>query len=678
MEYKSHSNRHWKIRHDDYGIAWLHLDMADSSANLLSGEVIGELSDILYAFALDMPDAVVIRSDKTSGFIFGADIREFTSLENDKQARAFLERGHALMDKLEALPCPTISMINGSCLGGGLELSLACDYIVASDEPSTRLGLPEIKLGIHPGYGGTERSIRRCGPLAAMDLMLTGRAVSSRAAKKIGLVDEVVPLRQLEHAARWYGLNTPSRKRQSLGKRLLNSRLLRPLIANRMIKQVSLKARPQHYPAPYNLIALWREHYGDSRHMLAQEINSVAGLATSDTARNLVRVFLLSEELKNTGKQIEYKPAHVHVIGGGIMGGDIASWCAIQGYRVTVQDQDPARLASMYKRAHVSFGKKFKRDRRAIMAASDRLIPDLKGIGVGRADIVIEAIFENVEVKRKLYQDIEPRMKADAILATNTSSIRLEDLGSCLQQPGRLVGLHFFNPVALMPLVEVIHGEQTDPTVMKKTLAFGRGIGKLPLPVKSSPGFLVNRILMPYLLEAVTMIGEGIAPEVIDRAATDFGMPMGPVELIDNVGLDICWSAASILSEALGIPIPANLKTLVDSSKLGKKSGEGFYRYKHGKPVKKTPARYDDMRTLQDRLVLRLLHEAMACYREGIVESDHMVDAGVIFGTGFAPFTGGAINYIRSAGTDTLCKRMEELQRRYGDRFQCDAAWAEL
>jgi len=670
--------RHWKLQRDDDGIAWLHLDMADSSANLLSGDVIGELSDLLQALALDLPKAVVICSDKQNGFVFGADIREFTTLENSRQALAFIERGQALMDRVAALPCPTVSMINGACLGGGVELALACDYIVASDAASTKLGLPEIKLGIHPGYGGTERSIRRCGPLAAMDLMLTGRTLPSYTAKKIGLVDEVAPLRQLEHAARWYALNAPVPRRPGLFTRLLNNRLLRPLIANRMRKQVALKARPEHYPAPYRLIRLWQEHYGDSRRMLQQEARSVAELATTDTARNLVRVFLLSEELKSKGKQVEYAAKHVHVIGGGIMGGDIASWCAIQGYRVTVQDQDPARLAAMYRRAHESFGRKFKRDRRAIVAASDRLMPDLDGVGVARADIVIEAIFEDAEVKRKLYQAIEPRMKADAILATNTSSIRLEELAPCLQQPGRLVGLHFFNPVALMPLVEVIRGEQTDPMVMNKTLAFGRGIGKLPLPVKSSPGFLVNRILMPYLLEAVIMIGEGIAPEVIDRAATDFGMPMGPIELADSVGLDICWSVATILSQALNLPLPDNLKKLTDSNRLGKKSGEGFYRYKNGKAQKHAGLKYGDMQTVQDRLVLRLLHEATACLRDGIVESENMVDAGVIFGTGFAPFTGGAINYIRSVGADPLCDRMGEMQQRFGDRFDCDATWAKL
>ena len=389
-------------------------------------------------------------------------------------------------------------------------------------------------------------------------------------------------------------------------------------------------------------------------------------------------MYFLQDQLKSQGKKVKFKPAHVHVIGGGLMGGDIASWCAIQGYSVTVQDQDPSRLAQTVKRAQASFKKKYKRDRRALVAANDRLMPDHKGYGVGRADIIIEAIFEDADVKRSLYRDIEPRMKPDAILATNTSSIKLEDLSSALEKPGRLVGLHFFNPVAQMPLVEIIRGNESDEDVVQKALAFGRSIGKLPLPVKSSPGFLVNRILMPYLLEAVTMVGEGVPPEVVDRAATDFGMPMGPIELADTVGLDICKSVAEILSAALDMPLPDNLNAMTDANKLGRKSGEGFYKYSNGKPQKNKGARYSDPQKVQDRLVMRLLNEATACLREEIVDSDDLVDAGVIFGTGFAPFRGGPIHYIREAGKQQLADRMNELRHEYGDRFESDTAWASL
>lgn len=675
MSEQKHS--YWKIKHDSNNIAWLHFDTPDSAANLLSQAAISELDDILNDFEKNLPQAVIILSDKKDSFIFGADIKEFTRLDNKQQALEFLHRGHALMNRLAALSCTTVSMIHGTCLGGGTELSLACDYIVASDDKKTKIGLPEIKLGIHPGYGGTARSINRCGPLAAMNIMLTGRVLDARAANKIRLIDEMVPFRQLKTAAEHYALTSPKRKKLPLLTRLTNSALLRPLIASQMRKQVAQKARAEHYPAPYALIDLWKNYAGNSKEMLKQEAIVVAELATTETARNLVRVFFLQENLKSQGKKVDFDAQHVHVIGGGIMGGDIASWCAIQGFSVSVQDQDPERLAQTIKRAQYSFQKKFKRDRRAIRDANDRLTADHRGAGIHRADIVIEAIFEDKEVKRALYQAIEPKMKADAILATNTSSIKLEDLSSSLQHPGRLVGLHFFNPVALMPLVEIIRGSESDEKVVQQALAFGKNIGKLPLAVKSSPGFLVNRILMPYILEAVTMVDEGIAAEIIDQAATDYGMPMGPIELADTVGLDICKSVAEILSAALDMPLPDNLKQL-SPGKLGKKSGEGFYKYKNNKPLKNKNVSYANPQEVQDRLVLRLLNEATACLREGIVEDKDLIDAGVIFGTGFAPFRGGPLEYIRSTGTDKLSKTLTLLKSKFGSRFAQDSGWSKL
>ena len=673
---------HWKVEHDTNDITWLHFDTLDenkksAAANLLSQTAMAQLNNILDTLEKDLPKAIIIVSDKKDSFIFGADIKEFTRLENKQQALEFLQNGHALMNRIEALRCTTVSMIHGICFGGGTELSLACNHIIASDDRKTKIGLPEIKLGIHPGYGGTARSIERCGPLAAMNIMLTGRALTSRAAKKIGLIDEMVPLRQLKAAAEKYALTSPARKSVPLTAQIANHFLVRPIVASQMRKQVAKKAKPEHYPAPYALIDLWKTHADDKREMLKQEAITVAELATSDTARNLVRVFFLQENLKSQGKKVKFKAEHVHVIGGGLMGGDIASWCAIQGYSVTVQDQSPEALAGTIKRAQYSFKKKFKRDRRAIRDANDRLIADHRGVGVHRADIVIEAIFEDKDVKRKLYESIEPKMKPDAILATNTSSIKLEDLSSCLKNPGRLVGLHFFNPVALMPLVEIIRGNETDEKVAQQALAFGKNIGKLPLAVKSSPGFLVNRILMPYILEAVTMVDEGIPAEVIDKAATDYGMPMGPIELADTVGLDICKSVANILSEALGMPLPNNLSN-IPKDKLGKKSGEGFYKYKKGKPIKNKSASYPNPQQVQDRLVCRLINEATACLDEGIVEGKDLIDAGVIFGTGFAPFRGGPLEYIKSTGIDKLSGTMSSLANKFGERFIKDAGWSKI
>jgi 3-hydroxyacyl-CoA dehydrogenase/enoyl-CoA hydratase/3-hydroxybutyryl-CoA epimerase len=666
-----------KLVIDDNNIAWLYIDLAGRSINLLSQIMINDIDALIKHLLINPPRGLVIVSDKKDSFIFGADINEFYDLDSEQSARDFMQNGHRLMNRLDSLPCPTVSMVHGYCLGGGTELSLACDYIIASDHPKTKIGLPEIRLGIFPGYGGTFRSIERCGPLAAINLMLTGRSISAHAARKIRLIDNVVPHRQLKTAAEHYVLNAPERKKLPLTARLAGLPMVRPFIAAQMRKQLARKVRSEHYPAPYALIDLWQSHADNKTRMLEQEINNVAKLAGSQTARNLLHVFSLQEKLKNTAKQDNFNIAHIHVIGGGIMGGDIAAWCAIQGYSVSVQDQEPALLAQTIKRAQCSFKKKFKNDRRAIRDANDRLIADHRGNGLSRADIVIEAIFEDAETKRNLYQSIEPLLKQDTVLATNTSSIKLEELASSLVNPGRLVGLHFFNPVALMPLVEVVRGNNTDNAVVRKALAFGKSIGKFPLEVKSSPGFLVNRILMPYILEAVTMIGEGIHPEVIDRAATDYGMPMGPVELADTIGLDICKSVAGILSDALVIPLPDFLSEL-DDSKLGKKSGEGFYKYKNNKPVKNKKASYSNIQEVQDRLILPLLNEVVACLREGIVTNAELVDAGVIFGTGFAPFTGGPITYIKSIGIEQLTGKLDALKNKYGDRFEKDPGWNDL
>ncbi len=672
------SYKNWSIETDDDNICWLHLDVNDSSTNVLRSDVLDELNLIINELAQNTPAGIVFVSDKTNGFIAGADINEFTEITTQEQAEAMLSRGHEIMNKIESLPCTTVAMIKGFCLGGGMELALACTYRIMCDDKSTRVGLPEVKLGIHPGYGGTVRSIQKAGPLSAMNAMLTGRMIQGRAAKAMGLVDDLVPERQLKRAAAYFITKRPPIKQLSLKDRISNHRLVRPIIASQMRKQVAKKARKEHYPAPYQMIDLWQNHMDNPRKMLQKEIESVASLVTHSTAMNLVRVFFLQEKLKSQGNKKDFKPAHIHVIGGGVMGGDIAAWCALRGFNVTVQDQNPDALAKTMKRSMDMFKKKFKKDKRSIRESIDRLIPDTTGMGVGHADLIIEAIFEDKEVKQSLYKEIEPKMKEGAILGTNTSSIPLEELAPCLENPDRLVGIHFFNPVALMPLVEIVRGESTSEETMQKALAFGRQIDKLPLPVKSSPGFLVNRILMPYLLEAVEMVGEGIAPEMVDKAALDFGMPMGPIELADTVGLDVCKSVASILSADQANNLPKKMHLMVDNGKLGKKSGEGFYKWIKGKPQKDKNASYSNLQELQDRMIMRFLNEATSCKREGVVEGDELIDAGVIFGTGFAPFRGGPLHYIQSIGISEINNRLEELKNRYGERFTADESWASL
>lgn len=670
--------KHWHYERDTDNIVWLACDKADASANVLSAAVLEELDVLLREIANTAPRGLIIYSAKKGGFIAGADINEFTTLTNEADATALIQRGQRVLDHLAELPFTTVAMIHGFCLGGGMELALACKYRVADDDDKTKLGLPEVNLGIHPGFGGTVRLPPLVGATDAMDLMLSGRTLSARNAKRIGLVDHAVPLRQLRVAAQQTVLKPPKLAQPKGWKAWTNHILVRPMLASYLRKQVAERARPDHYPAPYAIIDLWNRYADDPKTMMREEAASVARLVMGDTSRSLVRVFFLQERVKQLGRKPGYAPQHVHVIGGGVMGGDIAAWCALRGMKVTLQDRKPETIAKVIKRAHDLFSKRLKQPR-LVQAAMDRLVPDIQGTGIPRADVVIEAIYENVEAKQALFRELEPKIRKDALLATNTSSIPLQTLSEALEHPERLVGLHFFNPVAKMQLVEIVCSEHTDPDVALTAAAFARHIDRLPVPVKSTPGFLVNRVLMPYLLEAVVMESEGVPAAAIDKAALDFGMPMGPIHLADTVGLDICLSVAEILSKHLGGEVPDRLRKLVAAGALGVKSGRGFYEYKDGKPVKPpvpegTPIDDDVI----DRMMFRLLNECVACLREGVVEDKELLDTGVIFGTGFAPFRGGPMNHIHRQGETKMHARLKQLAARYGARFNDDAGWGQL
>lgn len=671
--------KNWHVEHEN-GIAILTFDKPGSAQNVLSSDALNELEQAVTDIAAQSPSGLIIRSGKDSGFIAGADVKEFSRVESREQAMEYVHQAHSVLDRIEQFRFPTVAMINGHCLGGGLELALACDYRVCCDEPSIRLGLPEVMLGIHPGFGGTVRLIEKCGVPGAMDLMLSGRTVIPKVAKKMGFVDLAVPLRQLRRSAEYMLEKKPKVSKAGGWKSWLGAGPARLVMAPVLERQVAARARREHYPAPYAIIDLWKEHGGDRVAMLKAEQESVARLVMTDTSRNLVKVFFLQEKLKSLGKNSESddKAERVHVIGAGVMGGDIAAWCALRGLHVTIQDQNTDALARATSRAYTLFKRKL-RDPRLVKAAMDRFQPDIAGAGIASADVIIEAIFENAEAKMNLFAELQKSARPDAILATNTSSIPLETLCNALSKPGRLVGLHFFNPVAKMQLVEIVNGEKTFSKVSKRAAAFAQQISRLPLPVKSSPGFLVNRILMPYLMEAVELHKEGVPNAVIDKVATDFGMPMGPITLADTVGLDICRHVASNLNETYGGEMPEVLVKKVEAGKLGKKTGEGFYVWNKGKPEKSnTDVDYRTPSDLEDRLVFRFLNETVACLHEQIVDNPALADGGLVFGTGFAPFRGGPVNYIVDQGQDKMLSRLQELHEKYGERYKPSEGWSIL
>jgi 3-hydroxyacyl-CoA dehydrogenase/enoyl-CoA hydratase/3-hydroxybutyryl-CoA epimerase len=664
----------WKTQTDDKGIVWLSLDKQGTDTNVLSVSVLDQLDFLIEQVIDDNPTAVIFQSAKASGFIAGADVKEFLEVSSTQEALIMIKRGQKIFSRIASLPCPTVALIEGFCMGGGTELALACDYRVMLDDSSSKIGLPEVKLGIHPAFGGAVRSTEILSPLHSLDMMLTGRALSAKKARAIGLVDLVQPKRQIKRAAEQLALTRPPKQSMPLSGKILSLPGIRHLLTGYMKKQVAKKASRQHYPAPYALLDLWCNYYGNRKRMMEEEANSVARLIQGNTVRNLIRVFFLQTQLKSLGSKKSLDLRHVHVIGAGIMGGDIAAWCALRGYQVTLQDREPKYLSNAIKRANRFYQKKLKL-RHERNAALDRLIPDTRGYGIEKADVVIEAIYEDKDAKQAIYKEIEPRMKPGAVLATNTSSIPLETLARGLKNPGRLIGIHFFNPVAMMPLVEIVKSKKSSAETIEQAIAFCLHIGKLPLPVKSAPGFLVNRILMPYLVEAVALFEEGISAEAIDKAALDFGMPMGPVELADTVGLDICFSVAENLAAAYGSTVPAVLGKYVNDNKLGKKSGHGFYKYKKGKPVKDNDADLGDQKSIQNRLIFRLLNESAACIDEKIVDEIDLLDAGIIFGTGFAPFRGGPLNYCLQEGVDSITGSMSQYESKYGERFKPVKGW---
>jgi 3-hydroxyacyl-CoA dehydrogenase / enoyl-CoA hydratase / 3-hydroxybutyryl-CoA epimerase len=633
--------KHWEWDIDRDGLAWLTFDKQGESANTFSREALQQLSASLEEIKAASPKGLVIRSAKDN-FIAGADVEEFTRFKSSEEAMSFVRLGWEVFQQLRDLPLPTTAMVNGFCMGGGVELALACRYRVALDDPKTRFALPEVMLGIVPAWHGIQWLPKLVGPSAAFDLLLTGKSVDARRAKRIGLVDQAVPMRVLENAARIVTLENKGARRLPLSQRILLN--LRGLVVALARKQVAKKARREHYPAPYAILELWKKYDGNPFLASQDPSASVESLFAHPTTANLIRIFFLQERLKSLGKAADFAPRHIHVVGAGVMGGDIAAICAMRGLTVTLQDTAPERIAPAVKRSAQLFRRRL-RDERRVRDALDRLIPDVSGQGARQADIIIEAIFENLDAKRQLFAKLEAIAKPGTILATNTSSLKLAEIATALKDPSRLVGIHFFNPVPLLQLVEVVAGDRTDPVLARKAAAFVRHIDKLPLPVKDSPGFLVNRVLGPYMQNAFRLIDEGTKPETIDAAMEEFGMPMGPAELADTVGLDICLAAGKSLAKNV-TQVPKILANKVELGQLGKKTGQGIYRWVDGKAVKGQSDACG--RELIDALIEPYLNEAQAVLAEGIAGDADLIDAGLIFGTGFAPFRGGPLHYLAS------------------------------
>ncbi|NKI34472.1 3-hydroxyacyl-CoA dehydrogenase [Wenzhouxiangella sp. XN79A] len=645
--------KHWRLETDLEGILWLYIDREGEKVNSLSREVLTELGQIVDHLEKHAPTGLVLTSGKPGTFIVGADVREFDQTRDVSVLQEGVREVHALFDRIEKLRFPKVVAFEGFCLGGGLELSLCFDWRIALDHDRTRIGFPEVNLGIYPGYGGSGRSLAAIGGMKGMEIMLTGRMLRARAARGIGLVDQTV---SVHGSLRWAARRAVLKKRKHKLSGIVNKLSLtgpgRKLLAGQMRKQTHRKARPEHYPAPYRLIDEFEAHGNSQSAMIRAEAENIPELLVGDTSTNLRRVFRLMEQLKAQGKRSDFKARRVHVIGAGVMGGDIAAWCALRGLDVTLQDREMKYIEPALKRAASLFRKKLRKPA-AVAAAKARLRADIEGEGVRRADVVIEAIFENRDAKRQLFENLKADLQPHTLVATNTSAIPLGELSDVFDDPGRLIGLHFFNPVARMPLVEVVHDTDTHPDRVDDGCSFATQIGKYALPATSTPGFLVNRVLVPYMYKAMTMHRDGIPKEALDKAAVRFGMPMGPVELVDTVGLDVGLGVIdTLLGDAAGEDRKV-LESMVESGKKGKKTGEGFYKWDKGKPVRDDDAhKGHDLDRIAKDLIQPYLDECLACLRDDVVEDKDLLDAGMIFGTGFAPFRGGPVHYIENTDAE--------------------------
>ena len=687
---------------DDQAIAWVTFDDPERSANVLDEPVMRRLAEVLEEIR-DAADAgrvrvVVVRSAKES-FITGADVEAIAGIEDPTEAEKKVRMGQAIFMDVETLPVPTVAAVHGACMGGGAELALACTHRVLSDSDATRVSFPEVQLGILPAWGGTTRLPRLVGLQAALDPLLKGSAMSASKARRIGFAGEVFPEELFHETVRDFALGVPdlptgaSRKSRSLGTRLLDNTLPGRMVVLRVARSKVMETTDGNYPAPLRILDLLRDHLGGTvEESLDAEARAAGELVTSSVCKNLIHIYRMRQWAKRgTGTDADVEPRSitaVGVLGAGVMGGGIAQLAAYHDLKVRMKDIRHEEVARGLRHARATFEKAVKRRKLSERQADQKMELISGGVeyaGFEATDLVVEAVVERMEVKHTVLAELEERVGRRCVLATNTSSLSVDEMAAELDHPERFGGLHFFNPVHRMPLVEVVRGARTDDITVATLYAFALELGKIPVVTADGPGFLVNRILGPYLNEAGWLLGDGASVEDVDGAAQDFGMPMGPLRLVDEVGVDVSRHAGEALHEALGdrlAPSPV-LVALAESGRLGKKGEAGFYRYEDGKeegvdeevwsdlgavvPAERGVVDRDEIRR---RLLVQMINEAARCLEEGIVSTAWEVDLALVMGTGFPPFRGGLLRFADTLHPRRILDRTRALQEKHGPRFE--------
>jgi 3-hydroxyacyl-CoA dehydrogenase/enoyl-CoA hydratase/3-hydroxybutyryl-CoA epimerase len=633
---------HWLANIDEDGIAWLYLQTVGKSVNVLNNAVMTELECLLDRLE-NKKDlrGVALLSGKKGGFVYGADIHEFETLKTASEVANHMLYVHGLFNRIEALPVPSCVGVDGIAVGGGLEIALTFDRLFITSSSKTKLGFPEVNLGIMPGYGGSGRAYGRIGTKAVLDMMVSGRPIGSIDAIKTGLADELVDKPDdLEKSMREWIIGCNGEKPIFTELETAADATAIAAAKDKYLKRL----RSDHTPAPAAIIEHVENFGHDKSAMSASEIDVFPNLMVSSASKNLRRVFYLTDAVRKSARG-ESGIKRMHVVGAGVMGGDIAAIGAMAGLDVTLTDMNDAAIVGAIARAKKLFERRLKSDEKVALALA-RLRTDLDGNGATDADLIIEAVAEKLEVKQAVFKNLEAVSKASAILATNTSAIPLEDIATALNGPERLIGLHFFNPVPVLPLVEVIWSKYSDPEIVSRGMQFAGQIGKMPVRCKSAPGFLVNRALLPYIFKAIEAVAGGEKADHIDEALVDFGMPMGPIELADQIGLDVCLDVGIVLG------MPPATKALLDekcrTGTIGRKSGSGFYEWDGNRAIRAHQSKDPRvMAAIAKKMLAPMIEECRQAVDENVVDTADSADAGMIFGIGFPGFRGGPLNWSK-------------------------------
>jgi 3-hydroxyacyl-CoA dehydrogenase/enoyl-CoA hydratase/3-hydroxybutyryl-CoA epimerase len=633
---------HWLANIDEDGIAWLYLQTVGKSVNVLNNAVMTELECLLDRLENNKDlRGVALLSGKKGGFVYGADIHEFETLKTASEVANHMLYVHGLFNRIEALPVPSCVGVDGIAVGGGLEIALTFDRLFITSSSKTKLGFPEVNLGIMPGYGGSGRAYGRIGTKAVLDMMVSGRPIGSIDAIKTGLADELVDKPDdLEKSMREWIIGCNGEKPIFTELETAADATAIAAAKDKYLKRL----RSDHTPAPAAIIEHVENFGHDKSAMSASEIDVFPNLMVSSASKNLRRVFYLTDAVRKSARG-ESGIKRMHVVGAGVMGGDIAAIGAMAGLDVTLTDMNEAAIVGAIARAKKLFERRLKSDEKVALALA-RLRTDLDGNGATDADLIIEAVAEKLEVKQAVFKNLEAVSKASAILATNTSAIPLEDIATALNGPERLIGLHFFNPVPVLPLVEVIWSKYSDPEIVSRGMQFAGQIGKMPVRCKSAPGFLVNRALLPYIFKAIEAVAGGEKADHIDEALVDFGMPMGPIELADQIGLDVCLDVGIVLG------MPPATKALLDekcrTGTIGRKSGSGFYEWDGNRAIRAHQSKDPRvMAAIAKNMLAPMIEECRQAVDENVVDTADSADAGMIFGIGFPGFRGGPLNWSK-------------------------------